>query len=488
MEMMIVLLIVAVVAAASAPMVSKKMVRDTINDSPWTWANSTNYDIVYNSGNKDQRVSIGGKANIVEDTRLYVAGGKKSVFVNANDSEQGIYAKGGSKAQITLADTASTPNVMNLISKNGSIAIWNREASSVQTTGAVAIGKDSQISSYDDIAIGNGALCKPGSAYSIAIGSDAHTSKGCAVAIGNDSVANGASSVAIGDDAGASGDYSIALGYDASASNKNSTAIGYNAVTDADNQIMLGNSDGSTTVVVPGTLKVLGNLDLSALSGTITLGNDSAVVKIPGDLVVGHVAAALELFSADALTVWGKNRHYLRDNSGDKFCGIDIKDDKGNAIEKVLKWYPAELWNKYNPENQVTSDRRLKNVGKASVDGLEKIKKLEVFNYTFKKDPNKTPRVGVIAQDLEKVFPNAVFKGDDGFLRIRMEDMFYAMVNASKELDAKIENIANKIQEFVELKTDIAKIKEENVELKKEIKDLKKQFSELEKRLDRLEK
>ena len=40
-----------------------------------------------------------------------------------------------------------------------------------------------------------------------------------------------------------------------------------------------------------------------------------------------------------------------------------------------------------------------------------------------------------MAQDLEKIFPKAVFKGDDGFLRIRMEDMFYALVNAVKELD-----------------------------------------------------
>jgi hypothetical protein len=72
-----------------------------------------------------------------------------------------------------------------------------------------------------------------------------------------------------------------------------------------------------------------------------------------------------------------------------------------------------------------------------------------VFNYTFKKDPNKTPRVGVMAQDLEKIFPKAVFKGDDGFLRIRMEDMFYALVNAVKELDTKIENIISEVKTVV---------------------------------------
>ena len=43
-----------------------------------------------------------------------------------------------------------------------------------------------------------------------------------------------------------------------------------------------------------------------------------------------------------------------------------------------------------------------------------------------------------MAQDLQKIFPNAVKKGADGFLTIRMEDMFYAVINAIKELDARI--------------------------------------------------
>ena len=88
-----------------------------------------------------------------------------------------------------------------------------------------------------------------------------------------------------------------------------------------------------------------------------------------------------------------------------------------------------------------TSDRRLKNVGAMFKAGLEEIKKLEPYHFTYKKDKGKTPRVGVMAQDLQKIFPQAVIKGDDGFLLIRMEDMFYAAINAIKEIADKI--IAN---------------------------------------------
>ena len=116
----------------------------------------------------------------------------------------------------------------------------------------------------------------------------------------------------------------------------------------------------------------------------------------------------------------------------------------------------------------------MKNVGEVFTAGLEEIKKLEVFNYVYKKDTTKTPRVGVMAQDLMKIFPNAVFKGDDGFYRIRMEDMFYALVNAVKELDKKIDLLAEKQKEIETLRA--------------EVKSLKKDYADLEKRIEKLEK
>ena len=79
---------------------------------------------------------------------------------------------------------------------------------------------------------------------------------------------------------------------------------------------------------------------------------------------------------------------------------------------------------------------------------MDKIRQLKVFNYTFKKDKTKTPHVGVMAQDLQKIFPDAVKKGVDGFLTIRMEDMFYAVINAIKELDRKYAAQEKRINEL----------------------------------------
>ena len=135
-------------------------------------------------------------------------------------------------------------------------------------------------------------------------------------------------------------------------------------------------------------------------------------------------------------------------------------------------WYPSP------------SDRRLKYIGQEFKSGLDKIKQLKVFNYTFKRDPQKTPHVGVIAQDLQKIFPDAVTKDPDGFLMIRMEDMFYALINAVKELDAKVSQILSSIQN--DRKT-LKQVQDDNKRLQKTLNQVQSDNKELKARLERLE-
>ena len=93
----------------------------------------------------------------------------------------------------------------------------------------------------------------------------------------------------------------------------------------------------------------------------------------------------------------------------------------------------------------IFSDERLKDVSSVSTAGLEEINALKIKNYTYKADKNKTPHVGVIAQELQKVFPNSVVEGSDGYLRIKQEEMFYAMINSIKELDEQDKELQNEI-------------------------------------------
>ena len=131
------------------------------------------------------------------------------------------------------------------------------------------------------------------------------------------------------------------------------------------------------------------------------------------------------------------------------------------------------------------SDIRLKNVSGDNTAGLKEINALEVKNYTFKNDKEKTQHVGVIAQQLQKIFPNAVTKDKDGYLRIRTEDIFYAMVNSIKDLFKQLQDLTAKI---TGLDSRLTELEKQNKLLQEQNKLLKKQNKAIEKRLAKLEK
>lgn len=126
----------------------------------------------------------------------------------------------------------------------------------------------------------------------------------------------------------------------------------------------------------------------------------------------------------------------------------------------------------------IPSDIRLKNIGKEFTGGIDELNQLTFYNYTYKRDADKTPRVGVMAQDLQKVFPDAVSENKDGYLYIRKDDMFYAALNAIKDLFQKMTDNSEKIKA----------LEEQNAMLETQVKELQELYIDLSKRVDKLDK
>ena len=187
---------------------------------------------------------------------------------------------------------------------------------------------------------------------------------------------------------------------------------------------------------------------------------DSSVV-INGNLIVkGGIITTLWRYGGGD----NDNVNLLARSSG------QLEPEWNDTVSELFKRYADNGHGEFKSfSGNVISDRRLKYVGKESTTGLDKVRQLKVFNFTYKKDTTKTPHVGVIAQDLQKVFPNAVQKGKDGFLTIRMEDMFYAVINAIKELDAKITALQKENQELKQL---VKQVQEDNKRLDQRLQKL----------------
>ena len=326
--------------------------------------------------------------------------------------------------------------------------------------GSIAIGSNAEANGTNDIAIGTDAQeCHDTGTRenNIMIGKYAYAGSTCGnvvdnIAIGRASVIS-ARGIAIGSNARAYGNGydDIVLGNRSLTKFSNSVAIGNEVRTSAQNQIMLGNSN--MTVYIPGNLVVGGQTVL----GT-RLSNSSNVLWLRAS---GHAS-------------WVKN---------DGSHGLNFGADQGHNLSSAYST---------DGRDYTYSDKRLKNIGEKYTAGLNELKKLDFFHFTFKDDENKTPHVGVMAQDLQKVFPDAVTKDENGYLKIRWEDMFYALINAVKELDNKIaklaENLINENKKIEVQTRDIDELQKIVAEQQETIKNLAKQVDEQQKNIDILTK
>lgn len=99
-------------------------------------------------------------------------------------------------------------------------------------------------------------------------------------------------------------------------------------------------------------------------------------------------------------------------------------------------------WNTY-------SDARLKNVLGDYKLGLNQILSLNPVRYEYKKGnalniPSGQQFIGLIAQDVEKVIPEAVSKGTNDYLSLNADPIIWAMLNAIKEQQNEIKALQTK--------------------------------------------
>ncbi|MGN0018213.1 MAG: tail fiber domain-containing protein [Candidatus Gastranaerophilaceae bacterium] len=119
---------------------------------------------------------------------------------------------------------------------------------------------------------------------------------------------------------------------------------------------------------------------------------------------------------------------------------------------------------------RVYSDKRLKENIKPSKYSLKDLRKINIYEYNFKDDKTKTPRIGVIAQELQKIIPQAVTKNNEGYLAINAEWINYTVINSIKELANQVEIIQKEFTSYVK----------EFVMLAKKVNTLEKQIKNLE--------
>ena len=449
----------------------------------------------YRQGTGGSNVIVGGDAmskysgnnNVVMGTQaMYYGSGNNNVAIGTNANYNGTNSEATYEGTTAVGHNAQARSLNSTAIGRETIA--GTAGSSDYFANAVAVGYKANATGLSSVAIGqeasssgeqaisiNGtasggdAVAINGTAAgfaSIAMGISSSSSGNSSVAIGNRTSSSNLSAIAIGLDAQAAGLESVAIGSNTNANGSRNTAIGTNACrfVNGSNKTCIGANSGPSAGHVYS--RATDNYERIFIGSRSKFNGGAAVLEVHNldtrrsggaydrwysnqgcDLGSCSRLNDTTVFINGNLVVRGTTFITSKHRGGDSFV-IKALEHTGGQMEPAPHgdgWGDtAEGW----IPSLHSSDRRLKYVGKESASGLDKIRQLKVFNYTFKKDTAKTPHVGVIAQDLQKVFPNAVKKGTDGFLTIRMEDMFYAVINAIKELDNRVTTLEKENKEL----------------------------------------
>ena len=207
--------------------------------------------------------------------------------------------------------------------------------------------------------------------------------------------ATGSSSIAMGQGTIASGLYSTAMGYLTTASNRAGTAMGDRTTASA----WYSTAMGTETTASDYASLTVGRYN--SVNSTVTSGGNATSFDTDNAaFVIGN--GTLWNATSDAFVVYFN----------------------GNAT------LAGDL--------TINSDERLKDNIQPLGSTLNKLHQIEGKTYSFKKDEEHTPKIGVLAQEVQLVFPELVTEGADGILSVNYQGLVPVLINAINEQDAKI--------------------------------------------------
>ena len=240
---------------------------------------------------------------------------------------------------------------------------------------------------------------------------------------------------------GATGSYSIAMGYQTTASGFFSTASGYSSTASVNYSTAMGLFTTASGVS-------------STAMGNFSTASDYASVVIGQWNSSGSIATSATSFNAE-------NTAFVIGNG----TGSSNRSD----AFKVMFNGDATVSNDLTVNGDVTvsSDARLKANIISLGATLSKLLNIDGKTYTVKK--NGAQKIGVLAQDIQAVFPELVSEDKEGMLSVNYQGLIPVLINALKEQEEKI----------VKQQTEINHLKAQETKLLSQEADLKSQETKL---------
>ena len=263
---------------------------------------------------------------------------------------------------------------------------------------------------------------------------------------GGGNTATGYLAAATLDGSDVTGSDNTAMGYTAILSNGTlnyATAIGAFAEVTESNALVLGSSAASPLCLLYGCPNINVGIGTTAPGHLLDVAGTTAI-----DSLGQNNGTGIDLtFGLNAGEGMSSSR-----TAGPNQYGIDLYTDFARRIS--IEQHGNVGIGTTSPDNLLTvngsadkpgggswgtfSDRRLKTVNGGFTPGLRQVLKINPIHYRYKPDNamgirDTDEHIGVVAQEVQKVIPEAVTENSKGFLLVNNDPIIWTMLNAIKE-------------------------------------------------------
>jgi len=223
----------------------------------------------------------------------------------------------------------------------------------------------------------------------------------------------------------------------------NATAIDINGTCDVSGAFTTG-----STIVSTGKITADAGIDIDNFNidgTTISLSSGSLTIDVAGDIALD--ADGGDIFFKDGGTTFGT---ITNSGSGNFYLDINVQDkdfvvtgnDGGSAITALTLDMSAAGAATFNNDVTAFSDARLKDNVETIPNALETVCAMRGVNFT-RNDNNDQPGTGVIAQEMQEVFPVVVKENndEDNTLSVSYGNLVGVLIESIKELKAEIDEL-----------------------------------------------
>ncbi|MCK5580073.1 MAG: tail fiber domain-containing protein [Candidatus Omnitrophica bacterium] len=310
--------------------------------------------------------------------------------------------------------------------------------------------------------------------YSVAMGYDTVSSTTASTALGQSTTAIGVASTAMGQGTIASGIASTAMGQGTIASGNYSTALGQGIKANGLYSFGVALNDQTGTIITqPNTMAIMGgNVGIGTTApetllhvfgtdtdpkknvlfeiDTLTLEDSSPGIKWR---VTADPTEADDFFTYAHASKW--TLYYMKEGVGwasgfmmdtDGNVGIGITDPS-----QLLHVAGSVLANAY----YYSSDETLKE----NIEPIDGTKILDLNGVRFHWKENGEPEIGLIAQEVEKIYPELVATDPNtGLKSLKYGNLVAPLIEMIKQQQKQINTLKTEVHELMSLKTEVAEL------------------------------